>query len=213
MDHEKRGRAIIFNHKKYNASLNLTERSGTDTDKIILKQRIEKLKFYVDVYDDLLLISRNIYSRFQNLTTRMKTALLLPCFLMGEKKASCMHMMTSTRQVGSLASKIDANRKKMKADREERKVDDQAKAAQEMMERQIKAIVHSTQSERDVKIQRRSENITERQEIPKEVAAVARLECEDQGPKELESGVERREVPKEEVTEKSSSVTKKRPRG
>lgn len=53
MDHEKRGRAIIFNHEKYNPSLNLTERSGTNTDKIILKQRFEKLKFEVDVYDDL----------------------------------------------------------------------------------------------------------------------------------------------------------------
>jgi hypothetical protein len=53
MDHEKRGRAIIFNHEKYNALLNLTERSGTNTDKIILKQRFEKLKFDVDVYDDL----------------------------------------------------------------------------------------------------------------------------------------------------------------
>lgn len=53
MDHERRGRAIIFNHKKYSPHLNLTERSGTETDKIILKQRFEKLKFEVDVYDDL----------------------------------------------------------------------------------------------------------------------------------------------------------------
>lgn len=53
MDHERRGRAIIFNHKKYSSHLNLTERSGTETDKIILKQRFEKLKFEVDVYDDL----------------------------------------------------------------------------------------------------------------------------------------------------------------
>jgi hypothetical protein len=43
----------------------------------------------------------------------------------------------------------------------------------------------------------------ERQEIPNEGAAVASLECEEQGPKERESGVERREVPKEVVAEKS----------
>jgi hypothetical protein len=53
MDHEKRGKAIIFNHEKYSTPLNLPERTGTNTDKIILKQRFEKLKFEVDVYDDL----------------------------------------------------------------------------------------------------------------------------------------------------------------
>jgi hypothetical protein len=53
MDHEKRGRAIIFNHEKYSEPLKLNERTGTNIDKIILKQRFEKLKFEVDVYDDL----------------------------------------------------------------------------------------------------------------------------------------------------------------
>ena len=53
MDHEKRGRAIIFNHEKYREDLYLEERTGTHTDKICLKQRFEKLKFDVDVFDDL----------------------------------------------------------------------------------------------------------------------------------------------------------------
>jgi hypothetical protein len=91
---------------------------------------------------------------------------------------------------------------------------------EEIMERQISfvaskmdahlarmdAIVRSIRYERDEKIQRRSENVTERQEIPEEGAAVASLE---QGPKEVESEVERREVPTEEVAVKSSRVTKK----
>jgi hypothetical protein len=49
-------------------------------------------------------------------------------------------------------------------------------------------------------------------EIPKEVAAVANVDCKDQGHKEWESGVERRMVTTEEVAVKSSR-TKKRPRG
>jgi hypothetical protein len=53
MNHEKRGRAIIFNHEKYSKDLQLKERTGTHIDKICLKQRFEKLKFDVDVFDDL----------------------------------------------------------------------------------------------------------------------------------------------------------------
>jgi hypothetical protein len=53
MDHKKRGRAIIFNHEKYSNLLKLDARTGTDTDKIVLKQRLEELKFEVDVFDDL----------------------------------------------------------------------------------------------------------------------------------------------------------------
>lgn len=53
MDHEKRGRAIIFNHEKYREDLGLEERIGTHADKICLKQRFEKLKFDVEIFDDL----------------------------------------------------------------------------------------------------------------------------------------------------------------
>lgn len=53
MEHEKRGRAIIFNHEKYKEGMGVEERTGTNTDKIHLKQRFEKLKFDVDVFDDL----------------------------------------------------------------------------------------------------------------------------------------------------------------
>jgi hypothetical protein len=92
------------------------------------------------------------------------------------------------------------------------------------MEDKMEAIVHSIRSEQDGKIQRRSENVMERQGIPKEEAAVhtmrawqeetlASLECKEQGLKELESEVERREVPTEEAAVKSSGITKKRHRG
>jgi fused signal recognition particle receptor len=78
-----------------------------------------------------------------------------------ERKAHMQEMME--KQIGSLASKMDANQERMEA------------------------IVHSIRYEWDEKIQRRSENVTERQEIPKEGAAVASLECEKQGPKEMEA--------------------------
>jgi len=52
MDHEKRGRAIIFNHEKFEDYLRVEKRTGTNTDKIRLKQCFEKLKFDVDVFDD-----------------------------------------------------------------------------------------------------------------------------------------------------------------
>jgi hypothetical protein len=90
------------------------------------------------------------------------------------------------RQIGSLVSKMDTNLARMDA------------------------IVRSIRYEPEETIQRRSENVTERQEIPEEGAAVASLE---QGPKEVESGSERREVPKKEVAVNSSRTTKKRPRG
>jgi hypothetical protein len=71
------------------------------------------------------------------------------------------------------------------------------------IEEKMEAIVHSTRSERDKNIQRRNENVTECQEIPKEKAAVASLKCEGQGHKELEFGAERQLVPAEEVARKS----------
>jgi hypothetical protein len=53
MEHDKRGRAIIFNHEKYEECLRLPDRPGTTIDKLCLKQRFEKLKFDVEIYDDL----------------------------------------------------------------------------------------------------------------------------------------------------------------
>jgi PDZ domain-containing secreted protein len=60
------------------------------------------------------------------------------------------------------------------------------------IEEKMEAIVHSIRSERDGKIQRQIENVMERQEILKKGAAVASLECEEQG-------AERQMVPKEEA--------------
>jgi hypothetical protein len=53
MEHDKRGKAIIFNHEKYEDYLRIPERTGTKIDKLCLKQRLEKLKFEVDIFDDL----------------------------------------------------------------------------------------------------------------------------------------------------------------
>jgi hypothetical protein len=77
----------------------------------------------------------------------------------------------------------------------------------------MEAAVQSIRSERDGKIQRRIVNVMEWQEIPKEGAVVASLESKEPGSKELESEVERRDVPTEEAAVKSSGRTKKRPRG
>jgi hypothetical protein len=113
----------------------------------------------------------------------------------------------------------------MKVDKEEMKAN--RKADQQKMERQIsslackmnanqeriEAIVHSIRSEQDGKIQRQIEKIMERQEIPKEGAPVASLECKEQGPKELESRAERQMVPTKEAAVKFSRVMKKWHRG
>jgi hypothetical protein len=136
--------------------------------------------------------------------------------------------MKANREQGK-ADRI-ADREEMKANQAkaeaERKTDQAQMVAnmksnqEEIMERhfgslasKLDAIVRSIRYEQDEKIQRQSENVTERQEIPMEGATVASLECQDSSPKEGESGAERREVPKKEVAVKSSRVTKKRPRG
>jgi hypothetical protein len=127
------------------------------------------------------------------------------------------------RQIGSLASDMKANQAKaeanmqrivteLKADWDTHMQEVVAKTVS-AIEEKLEAIVHSSRSERDEKIQRRSENVTERQEIPKEGAAVASLECQESSPKEWESEAERREFSEKEVAEKSSKVTKKRSRG
>jgi hypothetical protein len=117
------------------------------------------------------------------------------------------------RQISSLAPKIDTNQAEMKADRDTQMQEMMAEMGVKMNANQerMEAIVHSIRSERDGKIQHRVENVMERQEIPKEGAAVASLECN--GLKKLESRGERREVPTEEAAVKSSGITKKQHRG
>ncbi|XP_065351519.1 caspase-1-like isoform X2 [Cloeon dipterum] len=53
MRHEKRGKAIIFNHFHYDAKLYLDPRNGTERDVIRLKQAFKKHSFKVEVYDNL----------------------------------------------------------------------------------------------------------------------------------------------------------------
>jgi hypothetical protein len=105
-------------------------------------------------------------------------------------------------------AKAEAERK---ADKEETKAN--RKADQEKMERQISSLASKMDAN-----QERMEAIvhsirSERQEILKEGAAVASLECKEQGPKDMESGAERQMVHMEEATVKSSGITKKRHRG
>jgi hypothetical protein len=114
-------------------------------------------------------------------------------------------------------AKVEAERK---ADREETKAN-QARMEESLkgemrltvsaIEEKMEATAHSIRSEQDGKIQRRIENVMERQEIPKEGATVVSLECN--GPKDRESEAEHREVPMEEAAGKSLGITKKRHRG
>ena len=49
----RRGKAVIFNHEKFLETRNLEERKGTAEDVTILKQRLKKLNFEVEVHKDL----------------------------------------------------------------------------------------------------------------------------------------------------------------
>jgi hypothetical protein len=112
------------------------------------------------------------------------------------------------RQISSLASKIEANQARMAESLKQ-----EMRLTVSAIEEKMEVIVHSIRSERDEKTQDQSKNVTERQEIPKEGAAVASPECEEQGLKELESEAERRVVPAEEVVRKSSRVNKEAAQG
>jgi hypothetical protein len=124
---------------------------------------------------------------------------------MGANRKADQEMMET--QIGSLASKMDTNQARM-----EESLKEEMRLTVSAIKERMEATGHSIRSERDGKTQDQSENVTERQEIPKEGPAVTRLEFEEQGHKEWESGVERRMVPPEEIAVKSST-TKKRPRG
>jgi hypothetical protein len=117
-------------------------------------------------------------------------------------------------QIGSLASKMEAGQAKAEVNLADMKesLKEAMRVAVSAIEGKMEVIVHSTQSEQDKKIQRRNENVAEWQDIPNEGAAVARVECKEQGPKEMEPGEERQMVPAEEDAVESSR-TKKRPRG
>ena len=53
MNHDRRGKAIIFNHTKFEDS-SLSEREGTKVDKTRLSRTLEEaLKFEVEIYEDL----------------------------------------------------------------------------------------------------------------------------------------------------------------
>ncbi|XP_034484450.1 caspase-like [Drosophila innubila] len=53
MNHGKRGKALIFNHKIFDENLDLSIRDGTDMDCKRLDQVLNKLDFHVTVYTDL----------------------------------------------------------------------------------------------------------------------------------------------------------------
>ncbi|XP_065350649.1 caspase-like [Cloeon dipterum] len=64
MSHEKRGKAIIFNHNRFNPYLNLHTREGTKKDVERLEHVFNMHSFEVTVYNDL---------RVSNLFTAIKT--------------------------------------------------------------------------------------------------------------------------------------------
>lgn len=53
MGHSKRGKAYIFNHENFNASLELKPRSGTAKDRDNLYMRLRELEFDVTYFNDL----------------------------------------------------------------------------------------------------------------------------------------------------------------
>ncbi|GLG96498.1 Caspase-1, partial [Gryllus bimaculatus] len=53
MCHKHRGKAIIFNHERYDENLSLKVRQGTKADRERLEKTLQNLGFVVRVYDDL----------------------------------------------------------------------------------------------------------------------------------------------------------------
>jgi caspase-like apoptosis-related cysteine protease len=53
MRHEKRGKALIFNHKQFDSKLGLGPRNGTDKDAENLKETLSTLGFDVTIYPDM----------------------------------------------------------------------------------------------------------------------------------------------------------------
>ncbi|CAG7824986.1 unnamed protein product [Allacma fusca] len=53
MNHQSRGRAVIFNHENFNPNLDLGRRNGTEKDRQNLKQSLKALGFEVSAHDDL----------------------------------------------------------------------------------------------------------------------------------------------------------------
>ena len=53
MNHRRRGKAMIFNHKNFDPRLGLKARNGTDRDRDNLRITLRNLDFEVKVYDDL----------------------------------------------------------------------------------------------------------------------------------------------------------------
>jgi hypothetical protein len=67
--------------------------------------------------------------------------------------------------IADMGAKIDTNQVQL-----EESLKEAMRVAVSAIEGKMEAIVHSTRSERDKKIQHWNENVTERQEIPKEGA-------------------------------------------
>ena len=53
MSHRRRGKAIIFNHYRFDPKQQLKPRTGTDTDRDNLRVCLRQLDFEVEVYNDL----------------------------------------------------------------------------------------------------------------------------------------------------------------
>jgi hypothetical protein len=53
MNYQRRGKALIFNHKLFEPKLNLGDRHGTNADRDRLEDLFTSLQFDVTVYNDL----------------------------------------------------------------------------------------------------------------------------------------------------------------
>jgi hypothetical protein len=124
-----------------------------------------------------------------------------------------------TQQIVEMVSQMEASRKADQA-----KAEADGKADREKMEDRLKEKIKTIQTKMKAHMQEimeaqfgslaaqlrtcRTEMMVCQQET-----TLASLESKEQGPKEMESEAEHREVPKEEVAEKSLRVMKMRPRG
>jgi hypothetical protein len=107
------------------------------------------------------------------------------------------------QQIAEMLSQMEAKRKV------EQKVMEAHQARMEAIQAETEAIRARTRALQD----ERTEANSKARPIETNPETVAIRECEEQSPKEVESEVERWEVPKEKAAEKSSMVMKKRPRG
>ncbi|CAG0924793.1 unnamed protein product, partial [Notodromas monacha] len=81
MTHARRGRALIFNHKVFDAYLNMSLRNGTDEDRDRLKEMFHKLGFDVEVHENA--AYKDLMQRLEDVAdeNHFDASCLVVCFL------------------------------------------------------------------------------------------------------------------------------------